>query len=107
VPSSSTAGGTKANTIASRICWNAPIARRATDATSVPGAVRTLQSFMPTKPSPMFWPPPAKLKPAAVKIERTLSFSFSRKCCSTLRSTLLVRSWVAPAGSVTCVNNTP
>ena len=107
VPSSSTAGGTKANTIASLICENAPMARPAIDFTSCPGAWRSSQGSRLTKPMPMFWPWPAKLKPATVKIERTLPFSFSRYWCSTFFSTSTVRSWVAPAGRMTWVNITP
>ena len=107
VPSSITAGGTKANTMASRICANAPIARPAIDLTSWPGALRSSQCFRFTKPMPMCWPLPPKEKPATVKMARTVSFSFSRKWSSTFFSTSSVRSWVAPAGSMTWLNITP
>ena len=41
--------------------------------------LRSLQSFNLMKAMPLFWPLPAKLKPATVSTESTLSFSFLRK----------------------------
>ena len=40
--------------------------------------LRSLQSFSWMKAMPVFWPEPAKVKPATVKTKSTLSFSSSR-----------------------------
>ena len=79
LPSSITAGGAKAKTIASRICEKAPMARPVIGLTLRSGRLRNSQSLSMTKPMPMFWPLPPKLKPATVKIERVASFSLSMK----------------------------
>ncbi len=51
-------------------------------------------------PVPVFWPPPAKLKPCTVNTEATASFSLSRKCRSSFSIACIVRSWVAPTGAM-------
>jgi hypothetical protein len=93
--------------MASLICMNAPIARPAIAATCCDGSLRSSQSLSSTKPMPAFWPEPAKLKPATVKIEATESASSSRKWRSTVFSTSSVRSWVAPTGSWAWTNMMP
>jgi hypothetical protein len=54
--------------------------------------------FSLTKAMPLFWPLPAKLKPATVSTA-TVAFSFSRKWCSSAPAPASVRSLVAPAAA--------
>ena len=106
VPSSVTAGGAKAKTIASLIWLKAPIARPATAFTES-SSPRSSQSLRFTKAMPAFWPEPPKLKPCTVKIDLSAVFSFSMKCFSTFFITSMVRSCVAPTGAFTIVKSEP
>ena len=103
VPSSGTAGGITANTMASRIWPNTPMARPATTPAFRLAALRSSKSLRRTKARPAFWPAPLKLKPETVNTDCTASFSSIRKWSRTLSSTPRVFSWVAPAGSWTRV----
>ena len=79
LPSSDTAGGTIAKTVALRIFDSVSIARPATAAAFSSGRTRSPQGLSFTKAKPAFWPLPAKLKPATEKIESTASFCSTRK----------------------------
>ena len=79
-PSSITAGGEKAKARPSRNLRKGPHGpagdgRRAFSS----GLCRSFQSLSLTKASPMFWPRPAKLKPATVITPSTVFFSSSMK----------------------------
>ena len=69
-------GGASANTIASWICENAPIARPTSAPTLASSLSRSSQSFSFTNAMPLFWPEPAKLKPCTENTDSMCSASF-------------------------------
>ena len=90
------AGGTMANTCASRIIpIMAPVMR---PAISCADASRSLQSFRRTKPMPEFWLLPAKLKPATVNTPATSGCLRMKSAAMSIDCS--VRCWVAPGGVV-------
>jgi hypothetical protein len=102
-----TAGGVKAKTMASRMEAKMPMARPARASARRSGRSRRFQSLSLTKAMALFWPLPAKLKPATENTDSTASASSSRKWSSTVRRTARVRGWVAPAGNWTWVKMKP
>ena len=107
VPSSGMAGGANANTNASLMPASAIIARPATALMPSSSDSRSLQSLSVTKAMPLFWPLPPKLKPCTLNTDSTVSFSFSRKCCSSFSIDCIVRCWVEPTGVCTWANSMP
>ena len=75
----------------------APVILPATEAASLPGALRWLQSLSMTKPMAMFWPEPVKLKPETPIMLSTSGMDVA--ICVTVASVASVRALVAPAGS--------
>jgi len=99
-PSSTTAGGGKANTRALR-CWeNAAMALPATAFTLRSDRFLRFQSFSLTNTMPLFCALPEKPIPEIVIIESTASFSLSRKCFCTALTTSWVCSMVEPDGNM-------
>ncbi|MNR13300.1 hypothetical protein D3C85_1296970 [compost metagenome] len=78
LPSSSTAGGAKANTIASRklkkCCW-----ARCARLNTLFSAERSPHGLSMMNAMPELWPRPAKLKPLTVNTEATVSASLSSR----------------------------
>ncbi len=107
LPSSATAGGAKAKTRASRMVAKNPKALATTPLTLSASPLRSFHGRSLTKAKPMFWPLPAKLKPATENTPLTASFWSTRKWCSTWRSTSSVRALVAPGGSCASTNSVP
>jgi len=78
-PSSTTAGGAKANTMALRILENSPMARPARAVTRRSARSRRCQSLSLMKENPEFCPRPEKLMPEMVNTASTASLSCSKK----------------------------
>ena len=79
LPSSMTAGGVKAYTLALWICENARMALSATAPALSSGRLRSFQSLSLIKAIPIFCPRPAWFWPLIVRMHSTASFSFTRK----------------------------
>ncbi|MOA27661.1 hypothetical protein D3C78_1485480 [compost metagenome] len=111
LPNSSTAGGAKANTMASRkvkkCCW-----ARAATLNTLLSALRSSHGRSMMNAMPELWPRPAKLKPVTVNTEFTASPSPpslpGRSRNSRISSTTTWVRWdVEPAGVCTWANSTP
>ncbi|MNT18783.1 hypothetical protein D3C72_1540000 [compost metagenome] len=107
LPSSITAGGAKAKTIASRKLKKCFCARWARSNTLWPSAVRSSHGLSMRNARPELWPRPAKLKPVTVNTEFTVSFSSSSRYSRIWSTTAWVRSALAPDGVCTWANSTP
>ncbi|MNC24610.1 hypothetical protein D3C75_726670 [compost metagenome] len=106
LPSSSTAGGAKANTIASRkvkkCCW-----ARWARANTLFSFERSSQGLSMMKAMPELWPRPAKLKPLTVNTDDTVSASSLSRYSRIWSTTTCVRSALEPAGVCTWAKSTP
>ncbi|MNP18976.1 hypothetical protein D3C76_1114830 [compost metagenome] len=106
LPSSSTAGGAKANTIASRkvkkCCW-----ARWARANTLFSWERSPHGLSMMNAMPELWPRPAKLKPLTVNTDETVSASSLSRYSRIWSTTTWVRSALEPAGVCTWANSTP
>lgn len=107
LPSSSTDGGAKANTIASLKLKKCICARLASSNTLFSPPGRSSQGLSMMNAMPELWPRPAKLKPVTVNTELTEELSFSSRYSRIESTTTWVRSALEPGGVCTWANSTP
>ncbi|MCY1425341.1 hypothetical protein D9M71_411270 [compost metagenome] len=107
LPSSSTAGGAKANTRASMKRSKCFCARSARANTLFSLPSRSSHGLSMMKAMPELCPRPAKLKPVTVNTELTAADSSFSRYSRIWSTTFCVRSEVEPAGVCTWANSTP
>ena len=107
LPSSVTAGGVKAKTLASLIEARAFWTRAATASARSRASVRSSHGLKRTQATAAFWPREPKLKPAMERTDSIDSFSSVSRWVEMRASTCLDCSMVLPGGRMACTYISP